>query len=121
MGGLCIGGAGTSRYQALFTVDTSDGTVTPITTVTHSAQYNMAFDEDGNLYFANINNDSVMKWDPLTNILSVVAGTGVSGSAGDGGPGLSAQVNNPWSVAVTSDGGVVITDHLNYALRKVWP
>src|SRR4051812_26180021 len=42
--------------------------------------------------------------------MTVVAGTGVAGSEGDGGPAANAQLNRPEGVAWTADGGFVIAD-----------
>ena len=49
-----------------------------------------------------------------------VAGTvGTAGSAGDDGPATDAQLNFPFGVAVTADGGFLIGDTLNNVVRKV--
>jgi hypothetical protein len=42
-----------------------------------------------------------------------------TGSAGDDGPATDAQLNHPFGVAVTSDGGFLIGDTLNNLVRKV--
>jgi hypothetical protein len=51
--------------------------------------------------------------------ISTVAGTGTQGSAGDGGPATSAQLNGPDDVSPTPDGGFVIADTSNHRIRKV--
>ena len=48
-----------------------------------------------------------------------VAGTGIVGNTGDDGPATEAQLNRPVGVAVTADGGFLITDALNNEVRKV--
>jgi DNA-binding beta-propeller fold protein YncE len=53
-------------------------------------------------------------------VITRVAGTvGTAGSAGDDGPATDAQLNHPFGVAVTSDGGFLIGDTLNNLVRKV--
>ena len=51
----------------------------------------------------------------------VVAGTGVAGYSGDGGPGAAAQLNSPHGVGVDAEGNLYIADTANAALRKVSP
>jgi hypothetical protein len=50
-----------------------------------------------------------------------VAGTGTPGFSGDGGPATAAQLSFAYSVAVTSDGGFLITDAGNRRIRRVSP
>ena len=51
--------------------------------------------------------------------ISTVAGTGVQGSGGDGGPATSAQLRFPTGVAATADGGFLIADRDSHRVRKV--
>jgi hypothetical protein len=48
-----------------------------------------------------------------------VAGTGVAGFSGDGGPATSARINAPGGISPTPDGGFLIADSLNGRIRKV--
>jgi sugar lactone lactonase YvrE len=48
-----------------------------------------------------------------------VAGTGVAGSAGDGGPALSAQLNHPNGIAFDSAGNIYVADYNSYEVRKI--
>jgi hypothetical protein len=50
-----------------------------------------------------------------------VAGTGVAGFSGDGGPATSARINQPAGIAPTPDGGLLIADSRNGRIRKVTP
>jgi uncharacterized protein (TIGR03437 family) len=79
----------------------------------------LALDAKGNLYIADTNNSAIRKVSNGT--ISTVAGNGVQGYSGDGGPALSAQLNDPQGVAVDSAGNLYITDTLNYAIRQVSP
>jgi sugar lactone lactonase YvrE len=51
----------------------------------------IAFDAAGNLYFADSNNHRIRRIDPQ-GIITTVAGTGVEGHTGDGGPAVKAQL-----------------------------
>ncbi len=52
---------------------------------------------------------------------TVVAGTGVAGSSGDGGPAIDAELNLPHGVALLPDGSFVIADALVNRIRRVAP
>src|SRR5439155_14129668 len=53
--------------------------------------------------------------------ISTVAGTGLPGYSGDGGPATSAQLRNPHNVFALPDGGFVIADTFNNRVRRVSP
>ena len=61
-------------------------------------------DHGGNLYILEATR--IRKVNLATGIISTIAGTGVSGSTGDGGPAISAQIHNPFSMATDADGNV---------------
>ena len=63
-----------------------------------------ALNANGNLYIADKNNYRVRKVDHATGIISTIAGTGVAGAAGDGGPATSAQLNQPTGLAFDIQG-----------------
>ncbi len=54
-----------------------------------------------------------------SGIISTVAGTGIAGYNGDGIAATTAQLNFPAGVAVTADGGFLISDNDNHRIRKV--
>jgi sugar lactone lactonase YvrE len=53
--------------------------------------------------------------------IHTVAGTGLPGYSGDGGPGDSAQLSSPTSAAFGPDGAVYIADSGNHRVRRVGP
>ena len=59
--------------------------------------------------------------DLSTGIITTVAGNGVAGYSGDGGPATSAQLNYPWGVTLGNDGSLYIADLSNNRIRKVTP
>lgn len=75
----------------------------------------LATDPAGNLYFSDGVNFRIRKIDP-SGIISTVAGTGIAGFAGDGGPALAAQMRTA-QLALDSDGNIFFTDGGNNAVR----
>jgi len=69
--------------------------------------HEIQFDPAGNIYVAERDNHVIRKIDHTSGIISTVAGTGVAGFAGDGGPGAKAQLRQPHSVAIDRDGKTV--------------
>jgi hypothetical protein len=53
--------------------------------------------------------------------IRTIAGTGQKGNTGDDGPALQATMNGPKHLCVDRDGGVLIADTENHAIRKYWP
>jgi uncharacterized protein (TIGR03437 family) len=78
----------------------------------------MAVDAQGNLYFADTWNQRV-RMVAATGIVSTVAGNGVSGDAGDGGPAVSASLLWPNGVAVDTNRNLYISS--GSWVRKVSP
>ena len=74
---------------------------------------------DGNLYFADTNNDRVRRINLATGVIETVAGTGARGYGGDGGPAVKAQLNRPFGIAFDQDGNLYISDTFNGRIRKV--
>ena len=73
---------------------------------------------DGGIFFADFSNNRIRRVAP-DGTISTVAGNGVAGFSGDGGPAVQAQLNHPTSIAVTTDGEVYISDSYNNRIRFV--
>ncbi|HSH23889.1 MAG TPA: right-handed parallel beta-helix repeat-containing protein, partial [Acidimicrobiales bacterium] len=79
--------------------------------------YDMAADPAGNLYIADSGHARVRKVD-TSGVITTVAGTGVGGHSGDGGPATSAQLTFPTAVAVQGYGNLFISN-ANSTIRRV--
>jgi sugar lactone lactonase YvrE len=75
-------------------------------------------DRAGNLFLAELTGQRVLKVDPK-GVLTVLAGTGKKGHAGDGGPARQAQFNGMHSLAVAPSGDVYLADTWNNRVRKI--
>jgi len=57
----------------------------------------------------------------LDGRIRTVAGTGVAGSAGDGGPATTAELDGPFGVSPVADGGFLVVERRGNRVRRVWP
>ncbi len=76
-------------------------------------------DAAGNLYIAEAANHCIRKIDARTGIISTVAGNGQKGHTGDGQRATDATFNEPYAVAVDTNGDLYIADRLNAVIRRV--
>ena len=83
--------------------------------------FGLAVDAAGNLYIADQGNLRVRRVDAVTKIITTVAGNGLRGSFGDGGPATAASLNfNTFTgVAVDGTGNLYIADSNNNRIRMV--
>lgn len=73
----------------------------------------------GSLYIADQASTRIRKVDLSSEIITTVAGNGKSGSAGDGGPALAANLANPFQVKPDPEGNLFIVDFGNHAIRRI--
>jgi uncharacterized repeat protein (TIGR01451 family) len=76
-----------------------------------------AVDAAGNLYILDSGNQVVRK--VSGGIITTVAGNGTPGYAGDGGPAIDAEFNEPVGLAVDASGNLYIADYANQRIRMV--
>jgi NHL repeat len=74
---------------------------------------------DGGFLVADRSDNRVHRVDPDGDI-STEAGTGASGSGGDGGLPADAELNAPMDVSASYEGGYYIADSGNHKIRFVW-
>lgn len=80
----------------------------------------VAFGPDGSFYIADRYNHRIRRVDPDGSI-ATIAGSGLSGFGGDGGPALAAQLSYPTSIALSPEGGLYIADSANRRIRYLRP
>ncbi len=80
----------------------------------------VAVDASGNVYIADTFNNVIRVVLP-TGQIATVAGTGVAGYGGDGGPANAAQFNFPTSLTIDSSGNLFVADTDNNVIRELTP
>ncbi len=81
--------------------------------------YEISFDNEGNLYFVEMMNHCIRKVDRQTALMSLVAGTGQPGFAGDGGPATIALFNRPHSIIIDDQNQLFVCDIGNHRIRQI--
>jgi sugar lactone lactonase YvrE len=79
----------------------------------------VAVDDDGNVFIADSSNSRIRRVATATGVITTVAGNGVSGFCGDGGPAASSCLNRPSAVAVGARGSLFVADSYNHRIRLV--
>ena len=78
----------------------------------------LAFDRFNNLYVSDGYNNRIRKIDAM-NVIHTVAGTGIAGDGGDGGPATAAEFNQPEGIAFDICGSLNIADINNARVRRL--
>ena len=79
----------------------------------------IALDGIGNLFIGDSFNHRVRRVDAVTGIITTVAGNGIKGFSGDGGPSVRASLAEPTGLAVDQEGNFFIADFGNKRVRRV--
>jgi len=70
-----------------------------------SSPRGIAADAAGNLYISDTGNNRILLRS-ANGAITTIAGTGVAGQSGDGGPAVQAQISGPTAIAVKLDGSI---------------
>ncbi len=77
-------------------------------------------DASGNLYISDAGNERIRKVTASSGIISTIAGNGVAGASGNGGPATAAEVNLDWDIKVNkTTGDIYFIDYDNPSARKI--
>lgn len=96
----------------------SNGDSGPALNAILSQAEGIAADRLGNIYVADAADNRVRKITP-DGTIQTIAGSGVAGFAGDGGPAAQALLNQPYGLAADSSGNLYIADLGNARVRKI--
>lgn len=78
----------------------------------------LALDTLGNLYISDQKNSKIRKVD-IYGVITTIAGAGLAGSSGDGGPAEKAKINYPAGMAIDKIGNLYFADSRNHKIRKI--
>jgi hypothetical protein len=102
-------GNGTAAYSG-------ESVVAVSSSVNHPAE--LVIDGSGNIYFSELNSNRIRKVSP-SGIITTIAGTGVAGYSGDGGPATAARLNMPFGIDIDNAGNLYFADCLNHRVRRI--
>ena len=99
----------------------SSGDGGPATEAKIDGPKGVLFDHDWDMIITDSGNDKIRRVDGATGIITTIAGTGVTGESGDGGPATQAKLTEPRTMAVAADGSLLFTEPRVNRIRRVDP
>lgn len=91
----------------------------PAREATLNGPKHLCFDHDGTILIADTDNHVIRRYDPESQQISHVAGTGKVGAGGLGGPPEQVELNQPHGVSVHPSGDLYISDSHNHRILKI--
>ena len=79
----------------------------------------LSVDGSENLYIADTNNHRIRRVDGATGTITTMAGNGIYGFSGDGGPAIDARLSYPQGVCVDGSGNLYIAHANSHRIRRV--
>lgn len=82
--------------------------------------FDVTIDPQGRVIFSDTFNHRIRRFDPKSGHVETIAGSGLKGFSGDGGPATKAAMNEPYGVKIDKPGeNLYIVDRLNLRVRRV--
>ncbi len=88
----------------------------PATAAELGSSLSIAADDSGNIY---IPDDINVRKVNILGIITTLAGNGISGYSGDGGPATAAEIGGPLGIGADDSGNIYIADFAYNIIRKV--
>jgi len=91
----------------------------PATEAMLNEPHEVRFDSQGNLLILEMRNHLIRRVDAKSGLISTLAGDGVAGDRGDGGPARQARFRSPHNFALDEHDNIYISDILNHRVRRI--
>ncbi len=91
----------------------------PVARVAIGQPFGVEFGPDSMLYVTEVQNHRILRVNIATGQVKTVAGTGVKGYQGDGGPALAASLNEPYELRFDPQGAMYFVEMQNHIVRCV--
>lgn len=91
----------------------------PAREATLNEPYAVVLDKEQNLFIVDRLNAVIRRVDGRTRIITTLAGTGVKGFAGDGGPAAKAQFREPNDCILDGHDGLLVADVADWRIRRI--
>src|SRR5262249_36643693 len=91
----------------------------PATAAQLNEAYEVRFDSQGNMLILEMQNHVIRKVDAKTGTISTLAGDGVAGDRGDGGPARQARFRYPHSIQLDDKDNIYVSDLSNHRVRRI--
>ena len=96
-----------------------DGDGGPAIAAACQTPYACEFDPQGNMVVCMGRHHRIRRMDAHTGMITLIAGTGEAGYAGDGGPADEALINQPYGLAIDGNGDMYFAQRFDPAVRKI--
>ena len=106
----CVAGNGRLGYAG-------DGG--PATEASLNEPHEVRFDSQGNMLILEMRNHLIRRVDAKSGLISTLAGDGVAGDRGDGGPARQARFRAPHNFDLDEHDNIYISDILNHRVRRI--
>jgi sugar lactone lactonase YvrE len=81
--------------------------------------YGLVIGPDGALYFCDLDNQRIRRFDLKSRELTTIAGSGERGYQGDGGPATAASLNMPHELRFDAAGNIYVAERDNHVIRRI--
>ena len=81
--------------------------------------YEVRFDSRGNLLIVEMQNHIVRRVAAGSGVITTIAGDGVAGERGDGGPARRARFRYPHSITLDDQDNIYVSDIANHRVRRI--
>jgi sugar lactone lactonase YvrE len=79
----------------------------------------VAVDRQDNIYVGDVSFGRIRKIDAQTGVITTVAGLGIPGYSGDGGPAALARIGAPTAICFDGLGNLYFADRANHVVRRI--